>query len=105
MTQPLYSRRRGFTLVELLVAVSIMAIISSVAVLAVRKTNPPRADDPRQILADSQQRALATGRPIRVRLIVNGWPASAVAASDGSIVADSVLEVEQFTGLAAHAHE
>jgi prepilin-type N-terminal cleavage/methylation domain-containing protein len=99
------SSRCGFTLVELLVVVSIMAIMSSVAVLAARNVKPPRPDDPRQILADSQQRALAEGRQIRVRLIVNGWPASAVAGPDGSIVADSALEVERFTGLPAHAHE
>ena len=105
MTRPLQASRRGFTLIELLAVISIMAIVSSVAVLAVRNVEPPRPDDPRQILADSQQRALATGRQIRVRLFVNGWPAAAVAGADGSIVADSVLDVERFTGLPAHAHE
>lgn len=105
MTPLRSSRRRAFTLVELLVVVSVMAIMSSVAMLAVRNIEPPRADDPRQILADSQQRALASGQQIRVRLVVNGWPAAAVVRPDGGIVADSALDVERFTGLPAHAHQ
>lgn len=89
---------RGTTLLEVLVTVAILGVIAGVTVLAVRRMDPPSADDPRQILAESLRTVVATGRSAEVRIVVNGVMATAVVRPDGSIVADSSLEIERFTG-------
>ena len=90
--------RRGVTLVELLVTLSILAVLSGVTVLAVRRIDPPRPDDPNTILADSLREAVASGRSATVRLLMNSAPAWAVVRPDGGVVADSVFGVDRFTG-------
>jgi prepilin-type N-terminal cleavage/methylation domain-containing protein len=89
----------GFTLVELLVAMTVLAITSMIATLAVRKDDPPAPDNAWRILADSQRVALATGRNIVVRLNIAGTAAYASIQPDGSVVADSALEIERLSGL------
>jgi prepilin-type N-terminal cleavage/methylation domain-containing protein len=91
-------KRRGVTLVELLVTLVILGVIAGVTVLAVRRMDPPRADDPRTIIADTLRAVLASGRPTVVRIMTDSGPASATIRADGGIVADSVLGVERFTG-------
>ena len=93
------SPRSGFTLVEMLVAMTIAAIMSMIATLAVRSADPPAPDDPWRILADSQRIALAAGRSIVVRLTVAGKTAHASIQPDGSVIADSILEIERLSGL------
>lgn len=93
----------GFSVIELLVTVALLGIMSAVATLAVRNIPHPAIDDPGQILADSQKLALETGRVVLLRLVVDGKPAFAAIQPDGGIIADSILEVEQFTGLPARA--
>jgi prepilin-type N-terminal cleavage/methylation domain-containing protein len=95
--------RRGVTLVELIVTLAILAIISGVTVLAVRRIDPPRPDDQRTIFADTLRAVLASGRPIVVRLLTDSGPASGVVRTDGSIVADSIFDIERLTGAPAHA--
>ncbi len=100
MTRPCpVSPRRGFTLVELLVAMAVLAIISMTATLAVRGADAPAVDDPWRILADSQRIALATGRTIVLRLTVAGKMAHASIRPDGSVAADSILEIERLSGI------
>ena len=100
MTRPCSaSPRAGFTLVELLIAMTILAITSMIAALAVRSTDPPAPDDPWGILVDSQRVALATGRSIVVRSNVSGKTAYASIRPDGSVVADSILEIDRLSGL------
>ena len=55
--------------------------------------------DPQQILADSLRQAVATGRSKRIRVVIDGAMATAVVRPDGSILADSILHIERFTGL------
>ena len=91
--------RHGVTLIELLVTLVILAIIGGVTVLAVRRIDPPRPDDPRAILADSLRVALASGKPIVVHVLSDSGPASGSVRADGSIVADSSFDVERLTGV------
>jgi prepilin-type N-terminal cleavage/methylation domain-containing protein len=93
------SSRAGFTLVELLVAMTVLAITSMIATLAIRRNDSPAPDDAWRILADSQRVALATGRSIVVRLNIAGTAAYASIQPDGSVVADSTLEIERLSGL------
>jgi prepilin-type N-terminal cleavage/methylation domain-containing protein len=90
--------RRGVTLIELVVTLAILGIIAGVTVLAVHRIDPPRSDDPRTIFADSLRVVLASGRPAKVRVHTDSGPASGAVRPDGSIVADSVLDIELLTG-------
>ncbi|MEP6493407.1 MAG: prepilin-type N-terminal cleavage/methylation domain-containing protein [bacterium] len=96
-------RRRGNTLIELLVTISILAIVSGIATMAIRRIDRPNPADPQQMLADSARKVVATGRSLRIHVVIDGNPASAVIAADGSIVADSAFGIERFTGAPTNA--
>jgi prepilin-type N-terminal cleavage/methylation domain-containing protein len=95
--------RTGVTLLELLVTLVILGIIAGVTVLALRRMDPPSPSDPSTILADSLRFALASGRSMSVRVLTDSGPATGSVRADGSIVADSALEVERLTGAPNHA--
>jgi prepilin-type N-terminal cleavage/methylation domain-containing protein len=88
----------GSTLIELLVVLSVLAILASVTVLAARRFDPPPRDDPSVVLAESLRVAVDTPRTIVVRLVRGGAPISAAIRPDGSVVGDSALSVDRFTG-------
>ena len=90
--------RSGFTLVELIVSVMLIGLLASVAVLAVRRFARADPADPSTIIRDSLDSALSTGRSITLEFVTNGRPALATINPDGSVLADSVLHVERFTG-------
>jgi len=96
------SPRRGVTLIELIVTLVILAIISGVTVLAIRRIDPPRPDDPRAIFADTLRAVLASGRPAVVHLLTDSGPASGVVRTDGSVIADSILDIDRLTGVPTH---
>lgn len=98
MTSP-----RGVTLIELLVTLSLLAILSAVTTLAVRQIDKPRPRDPRAILADSIRIVLESGRPTTVHFIIDGIATSATIRPDGSVIADSLLELEPLSGTFARA--
>lgn len=95
--------RAGTTLIELLVTLVIIGIIAGVTVLAIRRIDRPRLDDPRAIIADTLRAVLASGRPALVRMVTDSGPAWAIVRADGSVIADSALDVERFTGAPNHA--
>jgi prepilin-type N-terminal cleavage/methylation domain-containing protein len=95
--------RPAATLVELLVTLSIMGVIASVATMAARRFDVPRANDPLVVIKDSLRRAIDSNRTVTVRLVVDGIARSFTAHADGSVVADSALQIERFTGRAANA--
>ena len=97
--------RGGFTLLELMVSLTILAVTSAIATLVIRRVDPPNPNDPWRIVADSQRAALGSGRDIVVRVLVNGSPAYASIRSDGSVVADSVLEIERLSGQHTRARQ
>jgi prepilin-type N-terminal cleavage/methylation domain-containing protein len=92
------THRRGATLIELVVTLAILAVVAGVTVLAVRRIDPPRPDDPHTILADSLRDVLAYGRTRVIRVLTDSGPASGTVRPDGTVIADSLLDVERFTG-------
>lgn len=97
------THRPGVTLLELLVTIVILGVIAGVTVLAIRRIDPPKPDDPRTILAESLRVVLMSGRPAVVRVMTDSGPAFGTIRADGSIVADSILDVERMTGRPNHA--
>jgi len=96
---------RGTTLVELLVVLSVLGVIASVAVLAVRRFDRPAPNDPRAILAESLRVAVDSSRAIVVRFVRDGRAFSATVRPDGTVVADSggSLDADRLTGRPSHA--
>ena len=90
--------RIGGTLVEMLVTLVILGIIASVTTLAIRRTTPPNPDDPMTIIADTVNEVLRSGRPATLQFTVNGRPALATIKPDGSVISDTALHIDQFTG-------
>lgn len=95
--------RIGVTLIELLVTLVLLGIIAGVTVLAIRRIDKPRSSDPRVIIADTLRVVLASGRPALVRILTDSGPAWSSVRPDGSVVADSLLDVDRLTGAPARA--
>ena len=95
--------RAGVTLLELLITLVLLGIISGVTVLAIRRIDQPRSDDPRVIIADTVRKVLASGRPALIRILTDSGPAWGNVRPDGSVVADSSLGVDRLTGAPARA--
>lgn len=95
--------QRGTTLVELLVVLCILGVIAAVTVLAVRRIDRPAPDDPAIVVAESLRAAMDMPRTIVVRLVHDGRPLSATIRPDGSVVGDSALETDRFTGRSLRA--
>jgi prepilin-type N-terminal cleavage/methylation domain-containing protein len=92
------TQRHGVTLIELLVTLSVLAILSAVTTLAVRRIDTPRPHDPRAILADSIRVVLESGRATTVHFVIDGVATNATIHPDGSVVADSLLDLEPLSG-------
>jgi hypothetical protein len=95
--------RVGATLLELIVCVAVLGLMASVATLALRSAVPPDPNDPMTIIADTLETVLATGAAATLQFDVNGRPALATINPDGSILADSILGIDRFTGRSTHA--
>ncbi|MGH7679632.1 MAG: pilus assembly FimT family protein [Gemmatimonadaceae bacterium] len=95
-------RRRGSTLVELLVTLVIMAIVASVATLVLgRPTSPPASAD--DLLREARLAAINNRRPTTLAVNRNGQELILTALPDGGVVADSGLDVDRLTGEPRHA--
>jgi prepilin-type N-terminal cleavage/methylation domain-containing protein len=102
MSMRIRGRRRGVTLVELVISLAIIGIIAGVATMAVRRVSMPLPDDPYHMMAESLRKAVATGRSAVIRLDFRGVAGFATVNPDGSVVADTIVHVERLTGRPTH---
>ena len=90
-------RRRGVTLLELIVVVVGLGVMASVATLVMPKKLVPPDDTPHRVAA-ARTRALCTGRPVSVVLQLDSIFAIATAMPDGTVLADSAARIDRLTG-------
>ena len=95
--------RSGVTLLELILCVAVLGLMASVATLAMRAADPPDPNDPMTVIADTLERVLGTGMPATLQFSVNGRPALATINPDGTVLADSILGIDRFTGRSTRA--
>jgi prepilin-type N-terminal cleavage/methylation domain-containing protein len=91
--------RSGVTLVELLVVMAILAVMSALSSVALRRADGARAADVAGQVLALRRDAIAAGRPV-TRLVRREGEISAVTAlADGRVLADSALRLDPATGL------
>ncbi|MEO7455563.1 MAG: type II secretion system protein [Gemmatimonadaceae bacterium] len=85
------------TLIELIVVISIIALISGVAALAMPRRTVP-ADDTTHRIAKIRAKALLTGQSATVVIRLASAYSIATALPDGTVLADSAAHVDRLTG-------
>jgi prepilin-type N-terminal cleavage/methylation domain-containing protein len=92
-------RAKGNTLVELIVVLAILGVIAGVTGLSFRPE--PRGlevDTTVAQVAAARREAIRAGRSVTVAVFREGHVSVATAHADGSVVADSALAIDRFTG-------
>jgi type II secretory pathway pseudopilin PulG len=93
------SRVTGNTLVELLVVFAILGVVAGVAGLSFRVDPTPAAVDAAGAqVAAARREAIRTGRSVTVVVSRDAHVSVATAHADGSVIADSALSIDRFTG-------
>jgi hypothetical protein len=82
----------------MMVCLIVLGAIAAVVTLAIRRTTPPDPTDPMTTIADTIETVLTTGIPVTLKFIVNGKQAFATVNPDGSVLADTSLHIERFSG-------
>ena len=90
--------RRGVTLIELIVAIAIVAFVAGLVGLRIPEPATHHTDTRQSLLFDARHRSLREGRQLVVHGSDSAGRWSAIALPDGSIVADSALHIQRFTG-------
>ena len=94
-----HRQREGVTLIELIVALTIIGITSAIVLLAIRDRTDGDGRD--QALAavvnDARQIAISSGRPYAVR------DPELIAFPDGSVLGDSSLHIDRLSGVYSRA--
>jgi hypothetical protein len=82
----------------MLVSIVLLGLFASMATPTIRRAAAPPPDDPITVIAESLGVAIASARSITVQLSIRGRSALATLSADGSVVADSSIHVDRFTG-------
>jgi prepilin-type N-terminal cleavage/methylation domain-containing protein len=93
------THRRGMTLIELVVAMSVVALITAISALAGGRA-AQASDDERfaATIASLRARALIDGHSQVAIIERNGEPRLMSALPDGRILADSAVLIDPFSG-------
>jgi prepilin-type N-terminal cleavage/methylation domain-containing protein len=91
-------RRRGSTLLELLVTLVVLGAVAGVVTVALPRLAQPADDTPMSRVARARRDALASGRPVTVTLDDTAGAVDATIAPDGSVVADTLLRIDRLAG-------
>lgn len=99
------ARRRGITLLELIVVLALLGLSASVVGLGFRQPPAPAGSSAAVgSVARLRHAALETGRVVTDTVGVDGQALVVTALPDGRVVAPSSLLLDPFTGRARDAH-
>jgi prepilin-type N-terminal cleavage/methylation domain-containing protein len=96
------SRRRGVTLIELLVTVAVLGILSGVAAPALLRPVASDTTDPGFVAEQLRRDALRSGTSKSAVVVVDSISVELTAYPDGSLASDSALATDLLTGTASH---
>lgn len=83
-------RRSGFTLIELIVVIAILALMTSVVGLAIEGAAPlPAVDDIAARASAARKQSIRLRKPVSISVPVDGRMVLLTAMPDGRVVADS----------------
>jgi prepilin-type N-terminal cleavage/methylation domain-containing protein len=95
-------KRRGVTLIELIVVLAIVAIVAGVTTLAFRGADRRRDVAPWfTAVAAARRTAIDSARVVTITVSVSDTPHAVTALPDGSVLTD--LGVDRLTGEVTHA--
>src|SRR5205807_2146939 len=96
-------KRSGVTLIELIVALAILALSASVVGLAIRATPPPRAANAvASAIAAVRDSAIRTRRSVTTVLMLLDSARAVTALPDGRVITDSVVRARLIAAEADH---
>jgi hypothetical protein len=96
--------RAGSTLLEILTALILLGVIAGVTTLALRRIEPPPPDDPLTIINDTVPKLVAKGIGATFQFVVDDDTMFATVNRDGSVIADTGLHIDRFTGRRPKKH-
>jgi prepilin-type N-terminal cleavage/methylation domain-containing protein len=102
MTRAWSERRRGTTLLELLVVLAILGIALAVAGVSMNAPARAVAAAPRALVADARRQAIESGRPVRLALHDSAGVRVVRAAPDGGVLGAAPLGIEWSSGRPVH---
>ena len=92
--------KSGVTLIELLVALTLLVVTAAVVGITIPRRGPPTASDmAARALLEVRRAATGSGQSVSTTIVVAGTPHAATALPDGSIVADSEVAVDRLAGV------
>jgi prepilin-type N-terminal cleavage/methylation domain-containing protein len=93
------SLRKGFTLVELMIVLALLAIIAAVSATAFRLLDRSTSQNSNELeIARARHRAIESGRPVTITVRNSTGAHDVLALPDGGVVADSSVHVNRWTG-------
>lgn len=95
--------RHAVTLVELLVAIAIIAVLAGIAAISAGPVKSSKTPTAAQEVAAARAAAVNSGRPVRTTIVLNGRGHLVNALPDGRVVAESALAIDHMTGRGYHA--
>ena len=95
------TRKRGVTLVELLVVLAVLAVAAGVVGLTLRTARPIEREDPVKVaIEQARDSAIAIGHAVTITVPGNESRLPVTALPDGRVEADHSLGIDELSGAA-----
>jgi prepilin-type N-terminal cleavage/methylation domain-containing protein len=91
------TKRKGATLVELVVVIAVLAILASMVTLGIRRLEVAPDDLP-TALANARRHAAASGTAVHVSRVERDTAVDFTVFPDGHVVSDSAAQIDLLTG-------